>query len=262
MKAVLATLCTLLCAGLASANITVTGTGKVVYVPDLGILSAGVVTDGKTAAEAWQANAVVVKKLFAALKRLGIDPREVQTTGLGLSPRYVHRKDQEPLLVGYSASYNLSVKVRKLDQFGGVLDALVDNGANRNVSISLGCADPEKLLDAARVRAVAEARKKADIYVKGAGAALGQVVTISEGSVSPWRHYRFDAAARLAGAPLPIAAGEQEMSVSVTVTYQIVHTAGTPPFSGTSPRPGALDHAPRFVLTAGTPPCCCTRLGC
>jgi uncharacterized protein YggE len=226
LKAVLATLCTLVCAGLASANITVTGTGKVVYVPDLGIISAGVSTDARTAAEAWQANAVVVKKLFAALKRLGIDPKDVQTTGLGVSPRYVHRKDQEPLLVGYSASYNLSVKVRKLDQLGGVLDALVENGANRNVSISLGCADPEKLLDAARARAVAEARKKAEIYVRGAGAALGQVVTITEGSVSPWRHYRFEHLAK--AAPLPIAAGEQEMNVSVTVTYPIVHTAGTP----------------------------------
>src|SRR5262249_50422003 len=140
----------------------------------------------------------------------------------------------EPLLVGYSASYNLSVKVRKLDRLGGVLDALVENGANRNVSISLGCANPEKLLDAARARAIAEARKKATLYVTGAGAALGQVVSITEGSVSPWQHYRFEHLAK--AAPLPIAAGEQQMSVNVTTTYQIVHTAGTPPFCGTSPR--------------------------
>jgi uncharacterized protein YggE len=233
LKAVLATLCTLVCASLASANITVTGTGKVVYVPDLGVIGAGVQSDGKTAAEAWQANAAVVKKLFAALKRLGIDPRDVQTTGLGVSPRYVRPEGEEPRLVGYSASYNLSVKVRQLDRLGRILDVLVENGANRNVSISFACADPEKLLDTARARASAEARKKAELYARGAGAALGQVLTITEGAVSPWRHYRFEYLAKGAAASLPIATGEQELSVSVTATYQIVHHAGPAPFCGT-----------------------------
>ena len=70
----------------------------------------------------------------------------------GRSPRFpgkadmkadVHATDRDPVLVGYIASYDLKITVRKLDDLGAVLDDLVKNGANRNVSIatskSAGC---------------------------------------------------------------------------------------------------------------------------
>jgi uncharacterized protein YggE len=117
--------------------------------------------------------------------------------------------------------------VRDLDKVGTVLDRAVECGANRDVNIRFSIADPDKLLDQARAHAVAEARKKAQLYVQGAGATLGQVQSISEGSFSPWRDVRFEYKAVAQGAPPPISAGEQELSVSVTVTYGIVHTAGT-----------------------------------
>lgn len=226
MKAFLATLLTLACAGLASANVTVTGTGKVVYVPDIGWVTVGVSSDGKTANEAWQKNADVVKKLFAALKAQGIDPKDMKTSGLSIVPRYIHPEHQEPRLVGYTASYDLTVTVRKLDALGRVLDRLVENGANRNMSIRLGCADPDRLLDQARRKAAADARHKAELYVTGAGASLGQVVTISEGQVGPWNTFRYEQLAPAGDKGLPIAAGEQELSVSVTVVYAINQTAG------------------------------------
>jgi uncharacterized protein YggE len=226
LKAILATLCALVCSGVASANITISGTGKVTYTPDIGYVTVGASSDGKTAAEAWKKNAELVKKMFEALKRLGIEPKDMKTGSLSVNPRYHYVKNKPPRLIGYTASYNLTVTVRKLDGLGKVLDDLVDAGANRDVSVSFGCSDPEKALDQARARAVAEARKKALIYVKGAGAALGQVLSISEGSHYPWRTYRFEHLAKSADAPLPIAVGQQEMRVTVTVTYAIVHPAG------------------------------------
>lgn len=222
MKAFLATLATLLCTGLASANVSISGTGKVVYVPDIGWVTVGVASDGKTATEAWQKNAEIVKRLFAVLKAKGLDPKDLKTSGLSITPRYVYPKNKEPQLVGYTASYDLTVTVRKLDDLGMVLDRLMENGANRNVSIRLGCADPDRLLDEARRKAVAEARRKAELYVTGAGAALGQVLSISEGQSIAWPTYRFESLAA-AKAPLPIAAGEQELSVTVSVVYAINH---------------------------------------
>src|SRR5262249_26584810 len=139
--------------------------------------------------------------------------------------RYHYPKDQPPRLLGYTASYTLTVTVRDLSKLGQVLDSAVESGANRDMGISFGCADPEKLLDKARAAAVAEARKKAEIYVKGAGGALGQVLTISEGHSAPWRHVRYEHQKAARGDALPVAAGEQELSVSVTVNYAIVHVA-------------------------------------
>jgi uncharacterized protein YggE len=227
MKLLYASLCALFLVGSASANITVTGTGKVTYTPDQAHVTVGASSDGSTAAEAWQKNAELVKKMFDALKKLGLEAKDMKTSSVGVTPRYHYVKDQPPRLLGYTASYTLTLTVRDLDKVGPVLDRAVECGANRDVSIRFSVADPEKLLDQARARAVAEARKKAQLYVQGAGAVLGQVQSISEGSFSPWRDVRFEHMSKPAqGASLPIAAGEQEMNVNVTVTYGIVHTAG------------------------------------
>jgi uncharacterized protein YggE len=223
MKALYASLCALVLAGSASANITVTGTGKITYTPDIAYITVGASSEGKTAAEAWQKNADVVKKIFDALKKLGLDPKDMMTSNVGVQARYHHPKDEPPVLLGYTASYTLTITVRKLDQIGVVLDQAVESGANRDVSIRFGCSNPEKLLDQARARAVAEARKKARLYVEGAGGVLGQVQKIVEGTYSPWRQVRFEYMAKSAPGSLPIAAGEQELSISVTVTYSILH---------------------------------------
>jgi uncharacterized protein YggE len=224
MKAFLSTLCALVCTGIASANVTVSGTGKVTYVPNVGYVSAGVSTEAKTAAEAWEKNRLAVNKMFEALKQLGIDEKDLKTAGLNLSPKYVRKQYEEPVLVGYVATYDLSVTVRKLNDIGKVLDGLVQSGANRRMGIRFGHTDLDKLLDEARAKAAAEARKKADIYVTAAGAKLGRVLNIAD--TQPWqpRTYHLDMAPAMMQKELEslkIAAGEQEMNVNVTVTFAI-----------------------------------------
>ena len=213
----------LVLAGSASANITITGAGKVAFTPDMANVSVGVSSEGKTAVEAWEKNADLVRKIFEALKKLGLDAKDMKTSSLAVNPRYVYPQHQPAKLVGYTATYNLALTVRDLARLGAVLDRVVEAGANRDVGITFGCSDAEKLLDQARARAVADARRKAEIYVKGAGASLGAVQSITEGAPTPWRSFRYEHLAKSAiDLPLPIAVGEQELSVSVTVTYSIV----------------------------------------
>ena len=137
--------------------------------------------------------------------------------------RYHHPKDKPPVLLGYTATYHLTVTARKLDRLGRILDDVVAAGANRDVGVSFGCAEPEKALDEARARAVADARKKAKLYTEGAGASLGGVVAISEGYSIPQTRYSLRAVAKFGDGPLPIAAGEQELSVTVTVEWTIAN---------------------------------------
>ena len=174
MKALIASLVALVFAGFASANVTVSGTGKVTYVPNLLYLSVGVSSDAKTADEVWQKNEQTVKKMFEVLKTFGIDPKDMKTTGLNISPRYVTHKDAEPELVGYTATYDLSVTVRKLDESGRVMDALVKAGANRQMNIALGHSDIEQMMDEARTKAAQDARKKAELYVNASAPAWGK----------------------------------------------------------------------------------------
>ena len=245
MKPILATLSLLLCVGLASADITVNGQGKLTYTPDVGYINAGVTSEGKTAAEAWQKNAEIVQKLFAALKEFGVEPKDMKTVNLNVSPKYVFIKDKEPQLVGYTASYDLNVTVRRLDDLGRVLDGLVASGANRNMGVGFGCSDPEKLLDQARLKAVTDARKKAEIYATGAGCSLGLVQAITEGQAYAPTRMNFDAMAPAGAkeATIAIAAGEQELSVQVTVVYAVSHLA--PGYDGTH---DGLEHGPAQLV--------------
>lgn len=228
MKTFLSTLVLFVFASLASANITVSGTGKVTYVPEIGYVTVGVSSEGPTAQEAWAKNREIVEKLFAFLKAQGLDPKDMQTSGLNVSPKYHHLKDQPPRLIGYTVSYDLKVTVRKLDQMGVVVDGLVSNGANRNVSVSFGIADPEKMLDEARRKAVEEARKKAMIYASAAGAQLGNVISINDNHHMPVRSYAFEYAPAMAAGDksLPIAVGEQSMDVTVHLVFAVYPQAG------------------------------------
>src|SRR5438270_13637052 len=116
----------------------------------MGTISAGVSSDARTAGEAGQKNGAAVRRLFEVLKQLGIEARDIKTAGLSVNPRYVHPDNKEPQLVGYTATYDLTVTVRKLDDLGRVLDGLVGGGPNRQAGVTFGCSDAEQLLDDAR----------------------------------------------------------------------------------------------------------------
>ncbi len=219
------------CAGLVTAadnrpfpTTTVTGNARVLYVPDVGFVQVGVSSNGATAAEAWKKNEEIVKKVFAALKEQGVEDKDMKTGSISIQPVYTTPKPgQQPKLLGYNVSYDLNVTVRKLDQMGALLDSMVEAGANRNMNISFGCSKLEELIKQARVKAVADAREKANLYVTGVGARLGDVLSISD---TPYalqvRNYPVDAMALKEGkASLPIAAGEQEMTFSITITWEI-----------------------------------------
>jgi uncharacterized protein YggE len=221
MKTTLATLVAFVFAGTASAQITVTGTGKVSYVPNMAHVNVSVSSDARTAAEAWQKNAQIVRKLFAALKDFHIDEKDFKTTGLHVNPRYAHPKDQEPQLVGYTVAYDLTVTVRQMDRLGALLDQLVASGANRGMGISFGIANPEELMEQARLRAVNDARKRAELYAKAAGTKLGHVLRIDEGQAPLPRFLRLEAG--MPSDALIVAAGQQELTASVTVTYAVTN---------------------------------------
>jgi uncharacterized protein YggE len=226
MRATLALACCLMMTGLAQASITVTGTGKVKYVPNIVYVSLGASSEGKSAAEAWKKNAEIVQKIFANLRALGLDEKDIQTTSVTLNPKYFYPKDEPPRLLGYVATYNLRVTVRKMKEVGKVLDTAAEGGANQQVGIQFASSEVAKLMDQARLSAVTDARKRAEMLVRGAGASLGLLRSINEGSYTPWRQYNLamPVSGKMSDA-LPIAAGEHEMSVSVTLTYDLAHTS-------------------------------------
>jgi uncharacterized protein len=204
--------------------ISVTGEASISVPPDRAEIGAGVTTDAKTAREASEANNVAMGKLLAALKGAGIDEKDVQTSRISLQPQYSASTSGRPgpsTIVGYRASNRVTIRLKDVAKVASVIDTLVGAGANDIGNIDFMVSNASKLLDDAREKAVADARRKADIYAKAAGVTLGAPLSISEGD-APQPVFRGKMAAPMAAAaPTPIAQGEETLSVSVAVTWAI-----------------------------------------
>jgi uncharacterized protein YggE len=203
-------------------SISVAGHGEVQAVPDLATISMGVMTSSTTAKEALAANSKAMNELMEVLKRAGIEAKDIATSNFNVGPRYDYGQgSQPPKLVGYEVSNIVTVIVRKIDGMGDVLDAGVSAGSNQIHGISFSVSKPDALLDEARKEAVADARRKAEIYAAAGGFALGQIVSLSEGGgYQPPMPMAKTLAAEAAGAP-PIAQGEQTLAIDVNVTWEI-----------------------------------------
>jgi uncharacterized protein len=202
--------------------ISVTGEAHVSVPPDLASVDAGVATDAKSAREASEANNAAMTKVLAALKAAGIDARDIQTSRLSLQPQYAPNRSGPSPITGYRASNRVTVRIRDVGKVAGVIDTLVGAGANDIGNVSFEVSQASKLLDEAREKAVADARRKAEIYAKAAGVTLGAPLSISEeGAPQPVYRAKMMQGAPMAAAPTPIAQGEETLSVSVSVTWAI-----------------------------------------
>jgi uncharacterized protein len=197
--------------------VTVTGEATVAIAPDAAVIRIGVTSQDKTAREASDANAKQMTTVLAAIKDTGIAERDIQTSRLSLQPQYDPNKGGNARLTGFQANNQVTVRIRDIDKLATVLDRAIVSGANEMSGIEFVVSEQSKMLDQARDDAIADARRKAELYAKAAGAKLGNVVSISEEGSAPQPR---PMQAMRAGA-VPIAPGEQTLKSIVTVSYEL-----------------------------------------
>jgi uncharacterized protein len=202
------------------AMISVTGEAIISVPPDLAQIDGGVTSEAKTAREASDANNAAMGKVLLALKGAGIDEKDFQTSRLSLQPQNApNRTNGPPVIVGYRASNRVTIRLRDVTKVANVIDTLVGAGANDIGGINFMVSQASKLLDDAREKAIADARRKAEIYAKAAGVTLGAPISISEeGSPAPMQ-FRKMAGGMAAAAP--VAQGEETLGVTVSVSWAI-----------------------------------------
>jgi uncharacterized protein YggE len=216
-----------LCASPAWADartITISGQGEAKAAPDEAMLSAGVTTNAHTAAAALAANTRAMNAVFGTLRKAGIQDKDMQTSGFSVQPQYSTDKGPQRI-TGYEVSNNVSVTVENLSSLGATLDALVSSGANNIGDIAFGFRDPKALMQKARAAAVADAISRAQIIAKAAGVTLGPIASINENGGNydaPRPMYRALAGmAEAASNPAPMAAGQESLSDSVSIVWEI-----------------------------------------
>lgn len=203
-------------------RLTVTGEGRIAAVPDMATIRLGALHEDKTAARALAANSAAVAATIAELTAAGIERRDIQTSGLNLSPRWSRGQDSmgPDRITGFVASNQVTVRVRELDRLGAVLDAVVAAGANTFHGLTFGLQDPAPLMDEARDAAVADARRKAERMAAAADVGLGPLVRMEE-TGDPAPQPVMMEMARTASADVPVAEGEVEVRARVTMVYAI-----------------------------------------
>ena len=205
------------------ATISVTGEGVVTAIPDMAMVSTGVTTEAATPEAALNANTAAMNGLMKVLDDLDIAAKDRQTSNFNVSPQYRRERNDpgSPKIDGYRVSNQLTIRVRDLGELGGLLDALVKAGSNQLGNIRFDFADRSKLVDEARQLAVADARKRAELYVDAADVDLGDVLSISESGVAGPRPPMMRSAMMSEAADVPIAVGESEIRASVHMVFEL-----------------------------------------
>jgi uncharacterized protein YggE len=200
-------------------TVSVSATGSVAAEPDIAYISTGVVTEADTAKDAIARNSAVMTKVIDGLKAAGLAPRDIQTSTLNVEPRYTQARDGRPAAInGYRVMNHVRLTVRDVKRLGEVLDQAIALGANQVSGISFDVANAETLKDEARRQAMANARRRAELYASAAGVGLGNVLRIAEDVQEAVRPMAGRVA--MAAGP-PIEAGTRQLTVEVHVTYAL-----------------------------------------
>ncbi|OGZ33989.1 MAG: hypothetical protein A2Y98_00800 [Candidatus Portnoybacteria bacterium RBG_19FT_COMBO_36_7] len=206
-------------------SITISGEGKIFATPDIGVVDLGVVSEANTVAAAQKDNVTKMNKITQAMKDLGVEEKDLKTTNYNISLRYQYnnyynRSD----IIGYEVNQTLEVKIRDLDKVGDIIAKAAELGANQVGSLAFTFDDPEKLNQDARIKAIANAKEKADTLSSSLGVKLVRIINFSESSYIPPTPYYSEKALGIGGggASTPdIQTGQNEVTSSVTIVYEI-----------------------------------------
>ena len=208
-------------------TLSLTGQGEVKSPPDIAVISAGVVSESKTAREALTLNNETMASVLQTIEAAGVANKDIQTSSFSVQPKYKYAKrasngEQEPpRITGYTVSNAVTVIARDLAKLGPVLDAVVSSGVNQMNGLSFSIAEPAPLRNEARKIAVAEARIRAELYAEAAGVSLGKILSISEAGGHRPPQPAFRRAALESAAAVPIAQGQQSIQMQVNIVWEI-----------------------------------------
>ncbi|MFA6995087.1 MAG: SIMPL domain-containing protein [Patescibacteria group bacterium] len=211
-------------------NVTVTGQGKITYIPDLAIVNLGVQIDkvAKPEDALNQLNAKVAG-IIKSVKEAGISSENIQTQNYSLYAQYDY-KDNVSLISGYNANEQLTIKVSGYDKdqnkLSRVIAAATKAGANQVNSLNFDASNMIDLKQSARIMAIQDAKNKSAALASAAGVSLGEITGWYENLINPVPSYSSSIDAKggmgAGGGAVPqIPAGNQEVIIEIGLTYNI-----------------------------------------
>jgi uncharacterized protein YggE len=205
-------------------QISIAARGEVKVTPDRANIQISVQTKAATAAAAASENATKQQAVIAALKKLGIDAKDISTAGYNVYPEQRYEPNKEPEIVGYNVTNTLSVDLKSIAMVGPAIDAALDKGANMITSLQFSASNTTLARQQAMTLAIQQARSDAEAAAKAAGGSIGGLLEVNVGAYypPPPRPIQMMAKSVEARADTPISAGDQTISVEVTTRWRFV----------------------------------------
>lgn len=201
--------------------LTVTATGRAEAAPDQALFTAGLSNIAADAQAASGRNAETMNRITAALAKLNIPARDIQTRNLS-----VNRIDYGANRGRYEASNTIAVRVRDTARVGQAIAAATAAGANIVSGPNLSVADPEKASLGAYGMAYKAVRAKAEAYADAADLRISRVLAIRDGGDGGYMPPVADMAVQTMApppvvAPPPVRAGTNISIVTVRVDFAL-----------------------------------------
>ena len=210
---------------------SVAGSGSVYAKADIANIQIGFRSGiKKTAAEATTEATTKMNEIIKALKKLGIEDKDIKTSDYSLNPSYKWTEARGQELTGYEVYQNLTLKVRDLDKIGDVIARTTEQGANQVGNVNFTIDDEYELKNQAREMAIEKAKEKAELIAEQSGMKLGKIKSVYENAVSEPEMMRYSNAKMtleatdqaVGGLATPtIQSGQNEVKVEVTLVYEV-----------------------------------------
>ena len=213
-------------------TISFSGHGEVTAAPDIANIYFTISQDAKTVKDAQAGVALIEKKALDLLKAKGVDDKDIQTTNASFYPKYDQVQvycvtfpcpRKNPVIVGYTASESISVKIRNIDSVGDIMQGLGTTGVSDLNGPNFAIDKEDALKAEARKKAIDDAKVKAKVLAKDLGVRLVKITSFSENGNYPIMYAKGVMADSVSSAPAPavIPKGENTISSDVTITYEI-----------------------------------------
>jgi len=212
-------------------TITVSDTGEIYAKPDLAVANFSVITEAKQVAEAMSENTKKMNDIIDFIKKQGVEDKDLKTISFNIYPRYEWYEKEacvppcpqgKRVLVGYEVRQSLEVKIRDMTKIGEIIQGATDAGANEVGDLQFTIDKQDELKKQARWQAIEKAKNKAKELALQLGVKLVRITNFSESSVMPVpRPYFMEKAVGLGGEAPQIETGENKITVTVSITYEI-----------------------------------------
>lgn len=206
-------------------TMNVTGAGQVFLAPDIAYINIGVRSEEATASEAVTGNNRATQKVITALKKAGVDEKDIRTTNFSIWPNQQYSPMGEQLGISYVVDNSVFVTVRDLGALGDLIDAAVKAGANTVNSVQFNAEDKTDAVKTAREEAIKDAKVQAQELADAAGVKLGEIQSIEFYDSAPIPYLdsygKGGGGGAVAEASVPIQPGQLTLTVTVNVRYEI-----------------------------------------